>query len=55
MSDAPDGKLLVPETVAKLVFGGPKRTHLFLTATTSVYAILTSVNGAPGPWQRRSR
>ncbi len=53
---APDGtligKLLVPETVSNLVFGGPKRNHLFITATTSAYAILTNVNGAPGPWQR---
>jgi gluconolactonase len=53
---APDGtligKLLVPETVSNLVFGGPKRNHLFVTATTSVYAILTNVNGAPGPWQQ---
>ena len=54
---APDGtligKLLVPETVSNVVFGGPKRNHLFMTATTSVYAILTNVNGAPGPWQSR--
>ena len=44
------GKLLVPEEVANLVFGGPKRNRLFITATTSLYAILTNVNGAPGPW-----
>ena len=43
---------VVPETVSNLVFGGAKRNHLFLTATTSVYAILTNVNGAAGPWQR---
>ncbi|MEU4396703.1 SMP-30/gluconolactonase/LRE family protein [Kribbella sp. NPDC023855] len=50
----PDGtllsKLLVPETVSNLCFGGPKRNRLFLTATTSVYSLLTTVNGAPQPY-----
>jgi len=45
------GKLLVPETVANLVFGGRKRNHLFITATTSLYAIMLNVTGAPAPWQ----
>ncbi|WP_431857676.1 SMP-30/gluconolactonase/LRE family protein [Azospirillum sp.] len=40
------GKVRVPETVANLVFGGPKRNRLFICATTSVYAFLTCVNGA---------
>jgi len=40
------GKVLVPEVVANVVFGGPKRNRLFICATTSVYALLTSVNGA---------
>jgi gluconolactonase len=44
------GKLLVPETVSNLCFGGPKRNRLFLTATTSVYSLLTTVNGAPQPY-----
>jgi gluconolactonase len=39
------GKLRVPETVANLVFGGRKRNHLFVCATTSLYAILLSVTG----------
>ena len=43
------GKLRVPETVANLTFGGRKRNHLFVCATTSLYAILLSVTGAPGP------
>ena len=43
------GKLRVPETAANLTFGGRKRNHLFVCATTSVYAILLSVTGAPGP------
>jgi gluconolactonase len=41
------GKLRVPETVANLVFGGRKRNHLFICATTSLYAILLPVNGVP--------
>jgi gluconolactonase len=53
---APDGmligKLHIPEPVANLVFGGPKRNRLFVTASTSLYSILTNVNGAAGPWQR---
>ena len=47
----PDGTLLgkvrVPEAVANVVFGGPKRNRLFICATTSLYAILLPVNGAP--------
>ena len=41
------GKLRVPETVANVVFGGQRRNHLFICATTSLYAILLSVTGAP--------
>lgn len=40
------GKILVPETVANVVFGGMKRNRLFICATTSLYAILLPVNGA---------
>ncbi|MGH3655240.1 MAG: SMP-30/gluconolactonase/LRE family protein [Micromonosporaceae bacterium] len=40
------GKLRIPQVVSNLTFGGPKRNHLFVTATTSVYAILLNVNGA---------
>ncbi|WBQ04084.1 SMP-30/gluconolactonase/LRE family protein [Kribbella sp. CA-293567] len=39
------GKLLVPETVSNLCFGGAKRNRLFLTATTSLYSLFTTVNG----------
>ena len=46
------GKLIVPEPVANLVFGGPKRNVLFVTATTSLYSIYTSITGAIAPWQR---
>jgi gluconolactonase len=43
------GKLRIRETVANLVFGGPKRNHLFICATTSLYAVLLPVNGAKVP------
>ena len=47
---APDGRLIgrirIGETVANLVFGGPKRNRLFICATTSLYAVWVAVNGA---------
>ncbi|MAG13424.1 MAG: gluconolactonase [Spirochaetales bacterium] len=50
---SPDGELLgkirVPETVANLAFGGPRRNRLFITATTSLYAIYTGQTGARVP------
>jgi gluconolactonase len=41
------GKILVPEIVANVAFGGPKRNRLFICATTSLYAVLLPVNGPP--------
>jgi gluconolactonase len=47
---APDGTPLgvlhIPETVSNLTFGGRKNNRLFITATTSVYAVYTAVRGA---------
>jgi len=40
------GKILFPEIVANVVFGGPKRNRLYVCATTSLYAIMLPVNGA---------
>ena len=40
------GKVLVPEVVANVCFGGPKRNRLYICGTTSLYAILLMVNGA---------
>jgi gluconolactonase len=40
------GKILVPEGVANVVFGGVKRNRLYICATTSLYAIMLPVNGA---------
>jgi gluconolactonase len=40
------GKILIPEAVANVCFGGPKRDRLFICATTSLYAVRLHVNGA---------
>jgi gluconolactonase len=40
------GKVRVPEAVANVCFGWPKRNRLYICATTSLYAILLPVNGA---------
>jgi gluconolactonase len=43
------GKLLVPEIVANLTFGGPRRNHLFICASASLYALRVNINGANYP------
>ena len=47
---APDGtllgKILLPEVVANVEFGGRKRNRLFICATTSVFALYVNVRGA---------
>jgi gluconolactonase len=49
----PDGTLLgrirVPEVVANVCFGGPKRNRLFICATTSLYAVYLNTQGALRP------
>ena len=46
---APDGtligKILVPEVVANVCFGGQKRNYLYICGTTSLYGIRLPVNG----------
>ena len=39
------GKVLVPEGVANVVFGGTKRNRLYICGTTSLYAMMLHVNG----------
>ncbi len=39
------GKIHVPEVVANLCFGGPKRNYLYICGTTSIYGIRLPVNG----------
>ena len=50
---APDGTLLgkikIPQTVANLCFGGPRKNRLFITATHSLYAIYVNVTGCARP------
>ncbi|WP_262028424.1 SMP-30/gluconolactonase/LRE family protein [Microvirga sp. Mcv34] len=48
------GKVLVPETVANLTFGGNTGRTLFIAATTSVYAIDLKVAGTALASPRRS-
>ncbi len=43
------GKLLVPEVVANLAFGGPQGNHLYLTATRSLYTLRVNFRGATYP------
>lgn len=40
------GRIAVPEKVANLTFGGPKNNRLFITATTSLYALFVNARGA---------
>ncbi len=50
---APDGtclgKILVPEVVSNLCFGGRAKHQLFITATTSVYSVVLNRTGAQRP------
>ena len=50
---APDGTLIgkvrVPEVVANVAWGGPKRNRLFICATTSLYAVYVNARGAGWP------
>lgn len=39
------GKVRIPEMVSNVCFGGAKRNRLFITATTSLYAVYLNVNG----------
>jgi gluconolactonase len=40
------GKVHVPEVVANVCFGGPKRNRLYICGTTSLYQVFLFVNGA---------
>ena len=55
---APDGTLIgkvrVPEVVANVCFGGPKRNRLFICGTTSLYSIYVNAAGALRPRPRDS-
>jgi gluconolactonase len=40
------GKIRIPEIVSNLTFGGVRRNRLFITATTSLYAVYVTANGS---------
>lgn len=40
------GKVLIPELVANVEFGGPRRNRLFICGTTSLYSVFLTVTGA---------
>ena len=50
---APDGhligKILVPEVVSNLCFGGHAKHQLFITATTSIYSVILNRKGVQQP------
>ena len=41
------GRLLVPEVVANIRFGGAKRNRLFIAADTTLYSLVMGVTGPP--------
>ncbi len=43
------GKILIPEVVANVTFGGPKKNRLFICGTTSLYAVYLNRRGAQWP------
>lgn len=43
------GKILVPETVSNICFGGRSKHQLFITATTSLYAVTLNRSGIQAP------
>jgi gluconolactonase len=43
------GKIKVPEVVANVQFGGPKRNRLYICGTTSLYAIYVRAHGVSQP------
>jgi gluconolactonase len=40
------GKILIPEIVANVTFGGAKRNRLYICGTTSLYSVMLMTNGA---------
>ena len=43
------GRIRLPEGCANVCFGGPKRDHLFMTASQSLYMLKVNIQGAaPG-------
>jgi gluconolactonase len=43
------GKILIPEKVGNLTFGGPDKSRLFIAASTSLYALELNTHGVQRP------
>ncbi|MEM1130470.1 MAG: SMP-30/gluconolactonase/LRE family protein, partial [Pseudomonadota bacterium] len=43
------GKILIPELVSNLCFGGRAKHELFITATTSLYRVILNRTGVQTP------
>ena len=43
------GKIKVPQVVANLAFGGPKKNRLFIAATNSIYSLFVTARGVQVP------
>ena len=43
------GRILVPETVSNICFGGRAKHRLFITATTSIYSVVLNRHGVQWP------
>jgi gluconolactonase len=43
------GKIRIPEVVANVTFGGPKKNRLFICGTTSLYAVFLNRRGVQWP------
>lgn len=43
------GKILIPEPVANLTFGGPRKNRMFITASSSLYAVYLNTRGVQTP------
>lgn len=43
------GRIKIPEAVSNCTFGGPKRNRLFITATSSLYAVVLNARGVQAP------
>jgi gluconolactonase len=43
------GKILIPEKVGNLTFGGPDKSRLFIAASTSLYALDLNTRGVQRP------
>ena len=44
------GRVLVPEPVGNLTFGGPDGQRLFIVATSTLWSVQVGIRGAVTPW-----